>query len=67
MRELFCRCCKSREPGEIHPVMLTDPAEAVADQKPFSLRPCGSSTNDKMARQVFRYKQEKEAEIGNMR
>lgn len=53
VRELFCRCCISREPGEIYPVMLTDPAEAVADQKPFSLRPCGSSTKEKMAKQVF--------------
>lgn len=61
LRELFCRCSKSCEPGEIHPVMLRDLAEAVVDQKLFSLRP------EKMAKQVFRYKQEKEEEISNIR
>jgi len=46
--------------------MLTDLAEAV-DQKPFSLRPCGISSNKQMAKQVFRYKQEKEEGAGNIR
>lgn len=67
MRKLFCQCCKLCEPGKIHPVMLTGLGQAAADLKPFSLRLCGSSTNEKKARQVFRYKQEKEEEVGNIR
>lgn len=49
-KEVFCRCCKSCELGKIHPIMITDPDEAASDQKPFSLRPCGSSTKERMAK-----------------
>lgn len=53
-KELFCRCCKSCELGKIQPIMITDLDVAASDQKPFSLRPCGSSTDEKMAKNISR-------------
>lgn len=67
-KEVFYRCCKSCELGKIHPIMITDPDEAASHQKPFSLRPCGSSTKERMAKNIISiYKQEEEEEVENIR